>query len=286
MPREFISEYGLDPGDYVQQLVDQFRDRCPKFIEQPIEEAIFVNDGPIDYLAWFALDDYEHHTFFYHDDNPNQDVVRRFIFLSPSEQEMPEFKALLQKYYGVYTELEIARLLELRDTYRPQVGERPRLNLGICYNPEDDRVVSGVSGIPRPHEQDIFDDAAKIVPDKNLEKFITRTVQKVHTQVEEKADRHMISADIRTVLEDDPDFSLETTKPLPKGIHPKYTEHEAELWQKPASRVEYIEGSQGFLQIWIPTDEDEITLVNATAGKYDRKAIVDTIRDRFEATVA
>lgn len=43
-----------------------------------------------------------------------------------------------------------------------------------------------------------------------------------------------------------------------------------------------MDGSQGFLQIWIPVDEDEITLVSATAGDYDRETIVDAIREEFE----
>lgn len=45
MPREFISEYGLDPGDYIQRLVNQFCECCPKFSEQTVEEAIFVDGG-------------------------------------------------------------------------------------------------------------------------------------------------------------------------------------------------------------------------------------------------
>lgn len=282
MPREFISEYGLDPGDYVQHLVDTFCERCPKFSEQPVEEAIFVDDGPIDYLVWFALEDYETHTFFYHDDAPNQEVLQRFIFLSPSREEMSKFKLLLRKQYGVYRELEIARLLELPDIYQPQLGERPRANFGVCHEPGDDRIVSGISGTPRIREQEIFEDVDKIVPDKTLEKFISRTVRTVNTRIEEDADRHTITADIRERLETDPNFRQETTKPLPKGIHPKYTDEPAELWQKPASKVDYMDGSQGFLQIWVPVNEDDIALVSATAGDYDREAIVDAIREEFQ----
>lgn len=169
MAREFISEYGFDPGEYIQQLVDHCLDRCPKFTEQTVEEAIFVNNGLIDYLVWFVLEDYDSHTFFYHDDSPNQDILQRFIFLSPSKQAMPAFKALLQKHYGMYRELEIATLLELPDTYLPQLGTRPRANLGICHNPTDDRIVLGVSGTPRLREQKIFEDIDKIVPDRTFE---------------------------------------------------------------------------------------------------------------------
>lgn len=47
-----------------------------------------------------------------------------------------------------------------------------------------------------------------------------------------------------------------------------------------------MDGSQGFLQIWIPVDEDEITLVRATAGDYNREAIIDAIREEIETGVA
>lgn len=285
MPREFISEYGLEPGEYVQRIVDQFCENCSKFSERTVEEAIFVDDGPIDYLMWFVLEDYETHTFFYHDKNPDQNTLQQFMLLSPSREEMPKFKLLLQKHYSEYRALDIARLLELPDIYQPQLGKRPRANFGICHEPGEDQIVSGLSGTPRVQEQKIFENVDKIVPDKNLEKFISHAVQTVNTQIEEDADRHTISADIQHQLIDDPNFRQETTKPLPKGIHPKYTGDEAELWQKPASKVEYMDGSQGFLQIWLPVDEDEITLVSATAGEYDRESIVDSIREEFETSI-
>ncbi len=285
MAREFISEYGLDPGEYVQRLAGGFQDRFSKIEQRPVEEAFFVDDGPVDYLVWFVLEDYENHTFFYHDDTPDEEFLRQLILTSPSKQEMAVFKTYLQQKYETYTELDIAVLLQIRDTYLPQMGERPRANIGICHNPIDDQVISGVSGIPRMREQEIFDDMDKLVPDRSFEKFITSTVQAIQAEIEEEAERHTISGDIRPVLEQDDDFTLETTKELPNGIHPNYTGKEAELWQKPASRVDYMDGAQGFLQIWIPVDEDTIALVSATAGEYDREAIVDAIREEFEVAL-
>jgi hypothetical protein len=47
-----------------------------------------------------------------------------------------------------------------------------------------------------------------------------------------------------------------------------------------------MSGSQGFLQIWLPTTEEECALITATAGEYDREIIVDAIRKEFEAAVA
>lgn len=86
---------------------------------------------------------------------------------------MLAFKAFLQKHYGVYSQLESATSLELPDPYLPKLGEHPRMILGISHNPIDDRITTGVSRIPRIREQDIFEDIDKIVPDKNLAKFIS-----------------------------------------------------------------------------------------------------------------
>ncbi|MFC7216173.1 hypothetical protein ACFQO4_19100 [Saliphagus sp. GCM10025334] len=285
MAQEFISEYGLDPDEFIKRLADRFQNRFSKIERRSIEEAIFVDGGPVDYLVWISLEGYENHTFFYHDEEPNVEFVQRLLLTSPAKEEMPLFKSFLQQNYETYTDLNNTVLLEIRDTYLPQMGERPRANIGICHNPLDDRIVSGVSGIPRRQEQEIFDDMDKIVPDRTFEKFITSTVQTLQTEIEEEADRHTISGEIRDILQQDRGFTLETTKELPKGIHPQYTGEEADLWQKPVSRVDYMDGAQGFLQIWIPIDEEEIALVSATAGEYDREAIVDAIREEFEVVL-
>lgn len=129
----------------------------------PLTKLSAVDDGMINTLVWFALEDYETHTFSYHDDPPNQEMLQRFIFRSPSRKEMSKFNFRLRKQYGVYRELEIARLLELPDIYQPQMGERPRANFGVCHQPGDDRIVSGISGTPRIREQEIFEDVDKIV---------------------------------------------------------------------------------------------------------------------------
>lgn len=286
MAQEFISEYGLPPADYAQRLTDTLCEYCPDFSKRAVEEAFLVDDGPIDYLVWFVLEDYNGHTFYYRDKTPDKEFLHRLAFMSPSRAEMPTFKQYLQNKYDVYRELEIAKILELTDTYQPQLGTRPRANFCIGHDPGDDRIVFGISGTPRPKEQEIFDNIDKIVPDNTVEQFISRTVQTVNTRIEEEADRHTISSDIRDRLKADSNFQKETTKPLPTGIHPKYTDQLAQLWQKPASKVEYMNGSQGFLQIWIPVDETDVTLVSATAGDYNREAIVDTIREEYQATTA
>lgn len=281
MAQEFISEYGLDPAEYVERLGALFCERCSRLSETPIEEAIFVDDGPVDYLVWFVLEDYEHHTFFYHDDDPDRQAMQRLILLSPAEHEMPEFRQLLKTNFGIYRELDVARLYELPDTYMPQLGERPRMNLGICHEPSEDRVVSGLSAIPRRKEQEIFDDVDKLVPDSDVETFISRTVQTLHSRVEENARRHELPWEAARTLIADPDCRRETTKPVPDGIHPKYAGEEAELWQIPASRMEVMDGSQGFLQLWVPVDEAEVALVNATAGKYDEETIIEAVAEEF-----
>ena len=246
MPREFIAEYGYDPGDYVQQLVDEIISRSSRFTECSVEEAIFVDEGPIDFLVWFALNDYKEHTFFYHDDTPEQ---KHSDNLSSFLRRNKQCRSSKRCYRHTRTCTRNSRLHAPRNsrTYLPQLGERPRVNLGICHEPGTDQVVSGISAVPRLQEQDIVKDIDKLVPDDDLEKFISRTVWLVNTQIEEKADRQL-ETDIQHLLDTDPDFRFKTTKPLPKGIHPAYTGTDAELWQKPASRVHYMDGSQGFLK--------------------------------------
>lgn len=286
MPREFISEYGYDPERYLQRLSNQLCDRCPEFSERTVEEVIFVDDGPIGFLVWFALDNYEEHTFFYQDESPNREILQRFLFLSPSKQAMPNFKKLLQKYYDEYRELEVAKVLEIRDTYLPKLGKQPRVNVGFCHEPEEDYIISGVSGSPRVREPEIIEDIDKIVPEKSLEKLVSQSVWNVNTQIKEDADRHTIATNIRNQLDQDSDFRCETTKQLPSGIHPNYTGTDAELWQKPASRVDFMDGSQGFLRLWIPVADDDITLIDVTAGEYDRERIVDEIKEQFDPITA
>lgn len=46
-----------------------------------------------------------------------------------------------------------------------------------------------------------------------------------------------------------------------------------------------MEGFRGFLQLWVQVDEPTLTLVSATAGKYDRETVVDAIREEY-ASVA
>ncbi|WP_306055358.1 hypothetical protein [Natronococcus wangiae] len=81
------------------------------------------------------------------------------------------------------------------------------------------------------------------------------------------------------ILEEDEHFRLETTREIPQGIHPGYTGTEAELWQKPVSRVEYLSGAQGFVQVWIPVSDAEISLVSATRGEFDPETAVDVVRN-------
>lgn len=62
-------------------------------------------------------------------------------------------------------------------------------------------------------------------------------------------DRHTIERDVRDPLESDPDFRRGMVKSPPKRIHPEYTGEDAELWQKPATKVEILGWSAGVRSI-------------------------------------
>lgn len=196
---------------------------------------------------------------------------------------MLKLEAYLRDRYDVYAPVETTAVLTIRDTLQLQFGTMPRAFISIVHNPEDDRIVSGVNGIPPQREEQILEDIDKLVPEKSLEKLISKTVYEYNQQIRQDAERHVLPGDVRGYVQADDHCQFQTTKPVPDGIHPNYEGQEVELWQKPAAYVDCIDGSQGFLQLWLPTNEDATALISVTAGDYDRETVVEAVRSNIEA---
>lgn len=56
------------------------------------------------------------------------------------------------------------------------------------------------------------------------------------------------------------------------------TEYDIDLRQ-------YLDGAQGFLQVWFPTEMENSALVTLTNGEYDGQAVVEQTRDRSLETM-
>lgn len=275
-------EYEIDPGTDIERLAEILVERYPDAEEHTVEEAFFVDEGPIDHLTWFALDGYSRHEFFYHDSDPADDVIRRLFSMSPDESEMKVLRAFLAKQFGVYEPVEHAAFLSIPDTYLP--GTLPRANVAFYQNPVGEQIDVGINATPLSREAEILDDVDRLVPASDIESFARNVVSAFYDRLEETAREHLIEGDVHQLLDEDEAFRYQTTKPLPDGIHPTYTGEDAELWQKPVSKEPAIEGSQGFVQVWVPEDESA-GFVFVTDGDYDPNHALEAVRTALKSAL-
>lgn len=275
-------EYEIDPGTDVERLAEIFLEEYPDARRHTVEEVIFVDEGPVDHLTWFALDDYTEHEFFYYDTDPDDDVIRRLLSMSPSEREMKLLRAYLSKQFAVLEPVDYAVFLAIPDPYLPRSD--PQANVAFYQNPVGEQIDIGLNATPLSQEEKILEDVDRLVPARDLKQFAQNVIYSFYNEIEEIARDHLIDGDVSSLLDDDPAFRYQTTKPLPEGIHPTYTGDDAELWQKPVSKEPAIDGSQGFVQVWVPEGESA-GFVFVTDGEYDQQQAVDDVRTALESAL-
>jgi hypothetical protein len=285
MPRELSSEYDIDPREYLDRIEDIVTDRHPPTKVRNIDKVLFADGGPVDYLVWFVLDDYDEHRFFYYDDTPDSKMLQQLLSTTPTEEEMPKFRVLLQSHYETVEVVESAALFEIPDTYLPQFSPKPRANIGFFYSPVDDAIAVGTSAVPRSKTERILEDMEKILPNRSVERFTNDVVQELYSEIEAEIKRHVLEADVRPMLEADSGFKYETMTAIPEDIHPEYAGQDGELWQKPVSKVSYLDGAQGFLQIWLPEDAEDLALVTVTSGEYDKEKVIEETRNHLQQSL-
>ncbi|WP_225335952.1 hypothetical protein [Halomicrobium urmianum] len=274
-------EYEIDPGTDIDRLAALFRDEYPDAVAHDVTEAIFVDDGPIDYLAWLALDGYDRHEFFYYDSDPDSDVLQQLLMWSPDQQEMRLLKAFFAKQYDTVKEIEAATFIEVPDPYLP--GTKPSANIAFYQNPVDDVVNVGLNATPLQREEEILSDVDRVVPAKDLETFARNIINRFYDDIEAEAERHELEGDVQSVLEDDPGFHHQTTKAIPDDVHPVYAGEPAQLWQKSISKVDTVDGSQGFVQVWVPEEHDDVGFVSVTNGAYDPEQALHDVRSQLKS---
>lgn len=233
----------------------------------------------MDYLAWMTYDGYDRHTFFYFDDDPDEKELQQYLVWSPTREEMPKLKAYFASTYGIYEQIQDVAVFELPDLYVP--GSEPRALVGYYHNPHDEQFNVGINASPPQQEPEILEYADKMVPAKNLETLVKNVMRTVGSDVEHEVERHVLEGDVQAFLDRDDGFQKQTVKEISGDIHPRYEGEEGEPWQKPASKVEYVEGAAGFVQIWVPVDEENIGLLALTSGEYDRQDVLEATQARL-----
>lgn len=281
MPQELTTEYDIDRGEYLNRVEKLVTERHPPARPRHVEEVLFADDGPIEYLAWFALDGYDDHTFFYYDSSPDSEFLQLLLSIKPNEDEMPKLRALLRSRYETFEASEAGALFEIPDTYLPQFTPRPRAHIGFFYSPVDDKLVAGTSARPQTKTQEILEDVEKLLPNDDVEAFVTDVVEAVYDEIEAEIERRVLEIDVRPALKADSDFQCETVTTIPDDLHPEYGGQPGELWQKPGAKVEFLNSAQGFLQVWLPEETESVALVTATSGEYDEETVVEKTRTQL-----
>jgi len=275
-------EYEIDPGTDIERLAEILIEQYPDAEHHTVEEGIFVDDGPVEHLTWLAIDNYTRHEFFYYDTDPDKDVIRRLLSMSPNEKEMKLLRAYLSKKFEVFEPVRHAAFLTISDKYLP--GTRHQANVAFYHNPVGKQVDIGLNATPLSHEKEILADVDRLVPARDLQTFAQNVVYTFYDELEQTAEEHLIEGEVHTLLDEDTDFRYQTTKPLPDGIHPTYTGEEAELWQKPISKEPALDASQGFVQVWVPEDE-RAGFVFLTDGEYDQRQALADVRASLESAL-
>lgn len=276
MTNELQLDFNVDPETTIERFAKIICEQYPAARVKNVEEVLAADDGPINQLGWIALDGHQDHHFFYQDENPDQDALRWLLSLSPKKSDMPQLKRVLQQSYDSYAEGNQGILVEIPDPYLP--GSKARASIGFYHNPLTNEINSGVSGTPLNQQEKILEDVAKELPARDIETFVLNAVRSLREELHNDANRHVVEGKIRKYLETDEHFRKETTREIPEGIHPGYTGKEAELWQKPASHVDYLSGSAGFVQVWTTKSESDIALVSVTRGEFDPESAIDKVK--------
>lgn len=277
------NEYEIDPGTDIDRLAEIAIEQYPDAIRRSVEEVIFVDEGPIDYLAWVALDDYTRHEIFYYDRDPDQDTLRRLVSWSPNKDDMRLLKAYFAKEFNIIESLSQAAFLEIPDPYLP--GSKPSANVVFYHRPSTAEIDIGINATPLDRNEEIFSDVERVIPAKDLETFARNVIECFYDELITTAEQHVIEGDVAENLTSDPNFHQQTTKPLPDGIHPLYSGEAAELWQKPISKSTVVAGSEGFIQVWLPNSEDHGGLVSLTDGDYDTEQTLESVRTDLKTTI-
>lgn len=134
--------------------------------------------------------------------------------------------------------------------YAPALGGQPTMVLQAYPNPASESLSVGYTPKHANDVEDLEACIAKNVPTATVEDYVGRLVYRIDSAIyDERVARNVVEDLDRSTLEA-LGFRPQTTKPLPRSLHPTYGGTDAELWQVPASTAGWVAGSNGFLRVW------------------------------------
>lgn len=266
--------------DSLPRYVDEFADRFERDYTGPCDQYrvtahLAVGHGLTVFYAHVEDAD-EHFLLPFGDEDSDPAEIDRLEsvvqgFASPNATDVAEaFQSHLQSTYDELQTVE-GSVLFLPCQYAPVFGGRPTLVLQAYANPLSESLSVGFTPRHTEEVEDLEACISKNVPKDTVADYIDQLVYRIDTAIyEEQVDQKVVEGISRSTLEA-LGFRQQTTKPVPEPLHPEYGDVEAELWQVPASKATWADGSTGFVRIWrLPDDIGIIDPVNLD-GPHDEE---------------
>lgn len=247
-----------------------FPDALPRYVDEFGERFEAEYDGPVDRYSVTAelavghgvtvlyahVDERDEHVLLpFGDEESDPAEVRRLQevirgFAGPSAEAVADaFRTHLRTSYDRIRPVD-GTVLFLRCQYAPALGGQPTLVLQAYANPVSESLSVGYTPMHTDDTGDLEGCIAKNVPTKTVEAFVDRLVYRIDSAMyEERVAKRVVERVGRERLAA-LGFREQTSKPLPRSLHPEHGETEATLWQAPASSVEWVSGSSGFVRVW------------------------------------
>lgn len=273
--------------DALPRYVDEFADRFERDYTGPSDQyrvtaQLALGHGLTVFYAHVKEED-EHFLLPFGDDESDPAEISRIenvitAFAGPNASDVAKvFRSHLQSTYDRVQTVE-GRVLFLPCQYAPATGGRPTMVLQAYANPASESLSVGPTPRNTDAVQDLESCIAKNVPKDTVEDYVDQLVYRIDTAIyEEQVEQNVVEGINRSTLEM-LGFRHQTTKPVPEPLHPEYGDVEAELWQVPASKAAWADGSTGFVRVWrLPDDIGIIDPVNLD-GPHDEEVAATKVQ--------
>lgn len=210
-----------------------------------------------------------------------ENVIRGFD--GPDPGAVAEaFRGHLQASYDRIHTVD-GSVLFLPCQYAPALGGQPTMVLQAYANPASESLSVGYTSKHTDDIEHLEGCISKNVPTTTVEDYVDRLLYRIDSAVyDERIARRVIEGIDRSRLEAC-GFRQQTTKSIPKSIHPEYGGTDGELWQVPASNAGWVEGSNGFVRVWRLPDGTAIIDPVGLDGPHE-EAVAET-KDRLPTAI-
>ena len=245
--------------DALPQYVAEFADRFEADYAGPSERyhvtgQLATGHGFTVFYAHVRERD-EHFLLPFGDEGSDQTELRRLENVirgleGPNAGEVAEaFRSHLRTSYDRIRAVD-GVVFVLRCQYAPALGGQPTMILQAYANPASESLSVGYTPRNTDDVRELEAGIAKNVPTATVEAYVDRLVYRIDAAMRDERVARRVVEDVERDALAALGFREQTTKPLPRSLHPERAGADAALWQAPASNVDWVPGSSGFVRVW------------------------------------